>query len=110
MTLKSCVNPWRWSSEQAMVLRSCGVAAIDVGGAGGSSMPALEAARAESQGNNHAMQIGQLYRDWGIATPISLVEACSARIPLIATGGVRNGLDIARALYQRDRDRCELPP
>jgi len=86
------------SREQAMVLRSCGVAAIDVGGAGGSSMPALEAARSQSQGNNHAMQIGQLYRDWGIATPISLVEARSARIPLISTGGVRSGLDVARAL------------
>src|SRR5207302_2786466 len=34
--------------EQALLLRSCGVAAIDVGGAGGSSMPALEAARSQS--------------------------------------------------------------
>lgn len=81
--------------EQALLLQRCGVAAIDVGGAGGSSMSALEAARAGSQ---HTRAIGQLYRDWGLATPISLVEASVANVPLIATGGVRNGLDIARAL------------
>src|SRR5713101_4866348 len=37
--------------EQALLLRSCGVAAIDVGGAGGSSMPALEAVRSRSRGD-----------------------------------------------------------
>src|SRR5437868_6973775 len=84
--------------EQALLLRSCGVAAIDVGGAGGSSMSAMEAARSESRGDGRTMNIGLLYRDWGIATPICVVEAGVARLPLIATGGVRNGLDIARAL------------
>jgi len=44
------------------------------------------------------MNIGLLFRDWGIATPICVVEAGTAHLPLIATGGVRNGLDIARAL------------
>jgi isopentenyl-diphosphate delta-isomerase len=80
--------------EQALLLRSCGVAAIDVGGAGGSSMSALEAARSQSQ----AKTIGLLYRDWGIATPIAVVESMVAQLPIIATGGVRNGLDVARAL------------
>ncbi|HET8842871.1 MAG TPA: type 2 isopentenyl-diphosphate Delta-isomerase [Ktedonobacteraceae bacterium] len=84
--------------EQALLLKSCGVAAIDVGGAGGSSMSAMEEARAQEQGQELTRAIGTLYRDWGIATPISLVEASVARLPLIATGGVRNGLDIARAL------------
>lgn len=84
--------------EQARLLADCGVAAIDVGGAGGSSMSALEAARAQSQGDEQTLSIGQLYRDWGIPTPIALVESVSVRLPLIATGGVRNGLDIARAL------------
>ncbi len=84
--------------EQALLLRSCGVSAIDVGGAGGSSMSAMEAARSKARGDERTMQIGLLYRDWGIATPVSVVEASVARLPLIATGGVRNGLDIARAL------------
>jgi isopentenyl-diphosphate delta-isomerase len=84
--------------EQALLLRACGVAAIDVGGAGGSSMPAMEVARAGSRGDERAMNIGLLYRDWGIATPIALVEAGDAHLPLISTGGVRSGLDVARAL------------
>ena len=84
--------------EQALLLRSCGVAAIDVGGAGGSSMSAMEAARSAARGDERTRNIGQLYRDWGIATPIALVESGVAHLPLISTGGVRSGLDIARAL------------
>jgi isopentenyl-diphosphate delta-isomerase len=84
--------------EQALLLRSCGVSAIDVGGAGGSSMSAMEAARSRSHGDERTMTIGLLYRDWGIATPIAVVEAGVAQLPLISTGGVRNGLDVARAL------------
>jgi isopentenyl-diphosphate delta-isomerase len=86
------------SREQAFLLRSCGVVAIDVGGAGGSSMPALEAARSQARGDEQAMNTGLLFKDWGIATPIAIVEARTAQLPLIATGGVRNGLDVARAL------------
>lgn len=84
--------------EQALLLQRCGVAAIDVGGAGGTSMSAMESVRASGRGDDRARMIGQLYRDWGIPTPISLVEAGSAGLPLIATGGVRSGLDVARAL------------
>jgi isopentenyl-diphosphate delta-isomerase len=86
------------SREQALLLRSCGVSAIDVGGAGGSSMPAMEAARSQARGDEQTMDIGLLYKDWGIATPIAVIEARTAKLPLIATGGVRNGLDVARAL------------
>src|SRR5213082_1382287 len=84
--------------EQALLLRSCGVAAIDVGGAGGSSMSAMEAARSKARGDEKTHTIGMLFRDWGIATPVSIVEAKVAGLPLISTGGVRTGLDMARAL------------
>jgi isopentenyl-diphosphate Delta-isomerase len=84
--------------EQALLLRSCGVAAIDVGGAGGSSMSAMEAERSKARGDERTHTVGMLFRDWGIATPVSIVEAKVAGLPLISTGGVRTGLEVARAL------------
>jgi isopentenyl-diphosphate delta-isomerase len=88
------------SYETARALVQAGVAAIDVGGAGGSSMAAIETLRAESRGDDQTAAIGRLFRDWGIATPISVVEthAAAPNVPVIATGGVRSGLDAARAL------------
>lgn len=81
-------------------LARAGVSAIDVGGAGGSSMAAMEAQRAQERGNPRAGAIGALYRDWGIVTPIAVVEAHAGAptLPITATGGVRSGLDAARAL------------
>ncbi|MBF6589228.1 MAG: type 2 isopentenyl-diphosphate Delta-isomerase [Ktedonobacterales bacterium] len=88
------------SYEQARALKAAGVAAIDVGGAGGSSMAALESYRAASRGDARTADIGRLFRAWGIVTPIAVVEAGQGApgLPLIATGGVRSGLDAARAL------------
>jgi isopentenyl-diphosphate Delta-isomerase len=88
------------SFEQARDLAEVGVSAIDVGGAGGSSMAAIEAHRAEGRGDASTAGIGALYRNWGIATPISIVEAHAGApdLPIVATGGVRSGLDVARAL------------
>lgn len=86
------------SREIAHKLRAAGVSAIDVGGAGGSSMAAMEAVRAGQRGDTQTQAVGDLFRAWGIATPISVVEAGAAGVPLIATGGVRSGLDAARAI------------
>lgn len=88
------------SYEQAAALKAAGVGAIDVGGAGGSSMAAMESHRAESRGDARTAGVGQLFRDWGIPTPIALIETLQAApdLPVIATGGVRSGLDAARAL------------
>jgi isopentenyl-diphosphate delta-isomerase len=88
------------SYEAACALKAAGVAAIDVGGAGGSSMAALESLRAESRGDTWAAALGQLFRAWGVVTPIAVVEARQGApgLPIISTGGVRSGLDAARAL------------
>jgi isopentenyl-diphosphate delta-isomerase len=88
------------SFEQATKLATLGVSAIDVGGAGGSSMAAMEAQRAKDRGDRQAGVIGALYRDWGVPTPIAVVEtrAAAPDLPVTATGGVRSGLDAARAI------------
>ena len=88
------------SFEQGRSLKAAGVSAIDVGGAGGSSMAAMESVRAESKGETQTARLGQLFRDWGIPTPIAVVEARlgAPELPIISTGGVRSGLDAARAL------------
>ncbi|HEY7850630.1 MAG TPA: type 2 isopentenyl-diphosphate Delta-isomerase [Ktedonobacterales bacterium] len=88
------------SYEQARRLARAGVEAIDVGGAGGSSMAAMEAQRAQDRGDHRSSAIGALFRDWGIATPIAVIEAHAGApdLPITATGGVRSGLDAARAL------------
>jgi isopentenyl-diphosphate delta-isomerase len=86
------------SKEQSLFLREAGVSAIDVGGTGGSSMAALEAVRSNQYGKQQKRIIGDTFRHWGIPTPISVVESCTAGLPLISTGGVRSGLDAAKAL------------
>src|ERR1051326_643375 len=71
--------------EQALLLRDCGVAAIDVGGAGGSSMAVMETYRALSRGDDLAANLGQVFSDWGIPTPIALVEAGGGMPPSLKT-------------------------
>jgi isopentenyl-diphosphate delta-isomerase len=79
-------------------LAQAGVAALDVGGLGGTSFAAVEAQRAAAVGDRRRAQLGELYRDWGIPTAVALVLAAPTGLPLIATGGIRSGLDAARAL------------
>lgn len=67
-----------------------GLAAIDVGGAGGTSFAAIESTRAGGEPS--------LFADWGIPTAASLLECRGVPLPLIATGGIDNGLDAAKAL------------
>jgi isopentenyl-diphosphate delta-isomerase len=86
------------SRETALRLRDAGVLALDVGGAGGTSFAAVEGLRAAAQGQASFERFGELLRDWGIPTAVSVVGAGTAGLPVIATGGVRTGLDAAKAL------------
>jgi isopentenyl-diphosphate delta-isomerase len=86
------------SHTVAMELLEAGVKAIDVGGAGGTSFAAVEAVRAQQRGMESLARLGWVFKDWGIPTPVSVIECSAVGLPVIATGGVRHGLDVARAL------------
>ena len=86
------------SRETALRLRQLGVKALDVGGVGGTSFAAVEGLRAGAQGSLSSQQLGVLMRDWGLPTAVSIVGACYAGLPVVATGGIRSGLDAAKAL------------
>ena len=89
------------SSEVAKKICSIGIKGIDVGGRGGASFAAIEAYRAQKRGDAVQSRLGHTFWDWGIPTPFSLLdvyEVCGDTLPVIATGGVRNGLDVAKAL------------
>jgi isopentenyl-diphosphate delta-isomerase len=87
------------AAEDAEKLEAAGVKAIDVGGAGGTSFAAVEYYRAKGQENDVQRFLADVFWDWGIPTAASLAETTqTVKIPVIASGGVRNGADIAKAL------------
>jgi len=85
------------SATMAEKLIAVGVQAIDVAGAGGTSWAMVESERAET-----ALQrrLGQTFGDWGIPTAdcIASIREHDPDVPLIASGGLRNGLDVAKAI------------
>jgi len=81
------------SRAVALRLRAAGVKHIDVSGAGGTSWVRIEALRAPG-----VEGLGELYRDWGIPTAASLVQVRGLGLRTIASGGIRSGLDAAKAI------------
>jgi isopentenyl-diphosphate delta-isomerase len=89
------------SYDVAEKLSKTRIAGFDVGGAGGTSFAAIEHYRARMIGDKLHERGGKTFWDWGIPTPTSILEVGEAtdwKIPIIATGGIRNGLDAAKAL------------
>jgi isopentenyl-diphosphate delta-isomerase len=82
------------SPRTAHRLREVGVNTVDVSGAGGTSWVGVETLRAEG----NAKELGMQLWDWGVPTAASVVFARQAGHDVIATGGIRSGLDIARAI------------
>jgi isopentenyl-diphosphate Delta-isomerase len=85
------------SEAVARQLANAGVAAIDVGGAGGTSWSAVEHHRAESA---LTRRLSETFVDWGIPTASSLLmaQAGAPGLPIIASGGLQTGLDAAKAI------------
>jgi len=86
------------SRGAALELAGMGFGALDVGGVGGTSFAAVEAERAAERGDRRGVALGRVFRDWGIPAAVSVVGAAAAGLPLVATGGVRTGLDAACAI------------
>lgn len=86
-----------FSREDALKFRDAGVKAIDVGGAGGTSFAAIEYYRAKKAKDEEKMHSGNTFWDWGVPSPAS-IKYCSVGLPVIGSGGLRNGLDLAKAL------------
>ena len=85
------------SAEMAQKLLDAGVSALDVAGAGGTSWAKVESERAL---NEKERRLGLTFADWGLPTAecITSIRAFAPEIPLIASGGLRNGLDVAKAI------------
>lgn len=86
------------SRATALELARLGFRALDVGGLGGTSFAAVEGVRAGHRQDRRGAELGRVFRDWGIPTAVSVVAASAAGLPMIATGGVRSGLDAAKAI------------
>lgn len=85
------------SADMAQKLIEAGVAAIDVAGAGGTSWAKVESERAVDAKQR---RLGTTFADWGIPTAecITTIRAIAPTVPLIASGGLRNGLEAAKAI------------
>lgn len=85
------------SAAMAQQLIAAGVSGIDVAGAGGTSWAKVESERAKT-----ALQrrLGETFADWGIPTAecVTTIRHIAPTLPLIASGGLKNGLDIAKAI------------
>lgn len=85
------------SANVANRLVASGVSILDVAGAGGTSWAAVEAARADTL---HDKAVALAFRDWGIPTATAITEVRTAcpQATLIASGGLKTGIDAAKAI------------
>jgi isopentenyl-diphosphate delta-isomerase len=85
------------SAKMAHKLIGAGVTAIDVAGAGGTSWALVESERAD---NILQRRLGRTFADWGVPTAdcITGIRSIAPDVPLIASGGLRHGVDVAKAI------------
>jgi isopentenyl-diphosphate delta-isomerase len=88
---------WGISASVARRLADVGISAIDVAGSGGTSWSQVEMHRAPSE---RLRRLSRQFADWGIPTAESLTEVRAAvpELALIASGGLRSGIDLAKVL------------
>jgi isopentenyl-diphosphate delta-isomerase len=87
------------SPAVARRLADAGVRAVDVSGAGGTSWTAVESQRAEGADRARGLELW----DWGVPTAAAVAWLAADAVPgagveIVASGGIRSGLDVARAM------------
>lgn len=82
------------SRDVASRLKGTGIRGIDVAGMGGTSFSGVELHRAIEAGDDIRTGMGETFFDWGIPSPVSLIEA-RCGLPLIASGGILDGIHVA---------------
>lgn len=81
------------SADVARRLRGAGITIVDTAGMGGTSWARIEARRSGE------LDLGDMFGDWGIATPTAIREVAAIDgLTVIGSGGVRNGIDVAKAI------------
>jgi isopentenyl-diphosphate delta-isomerase len=88
---------WGISERTAKLLSDCGVSAIDVAGAGGTSWSQVEMHRAPDE---FTRQLAATFVGWGIPTADSIlnVKKSVPDMTIFASGGIKDGLDIAKCI------------
>ncbi len=88
---------WGFSEADAKLLAEAGVSAIDVAGSGGTSWSEVEYHRAPTA--FHA-QVARSFADWGIPTAeaIGYVKKATPEMTIFASGGLRDGIDVAKCI------------
>lgn len=90
------------SKESAKILSDIGVDAIDVSGKGGTNWSVIEEYRLRERNESKKASLGETFKNWGVPTAVSILEAKKYAkdedIEIIASGGIRNGIDIAKSL------------
>ncbi|MBR4427229.1 MAG: alpha-hydroxy-acid oxidizing protein, partial [Spirochaetales bacterium] len=86
------------SKQVANRLKGIGVQALDISGMGGTSFSAVEFYRAMANEDRIRTSIGDTFFDWGIPAPVSLMQCNDCGLPLIASGGILDGIHVAASI------------
>ncbi len=88
-----------FNQDLAMNLDKLGFDGFDVGGTGGTSFAAIESKRNNFDNQKYTRDPAEVFREWGIPTPVSVIYVRNATQKLIiATGGLKTGVDIAKSI------------
>ena len=86
------------SRDVADRLKGIGILGMDIAGMGGTSFSAVELYRAMKVEDDVRTSMGETFFDWGIPSPVSLHECRGCGLPLIASGGILDGIHVAASV------------